>query len=468
MSRHLLSRSIISALTNGTCPESNTEAISTEGFWTGDWSSWSVVGWRLAAIFTILTALVAGWNIWRHCTNYRKPLEQRQIVRLLLTPVIFALGSFLSYLYFRHQEYFQLIRDAYEGLAIAAFLVLILLYLSTSPVEQREVIATKEKRKLVFPFCCWRFRPSKPKFLVNVKWSVLQYALLKPLISLAAVACEALGVYCGTSWSFRFASVYLFIIDFISLSVALYGLFVLYVLIAPELKGHQPLAKFTTIKIIVALVFYQGFVFSTLQTYGYIHDTTYWSADNISDGLNSLLTTFEMVLIAIFQLWAYPVSEYRLEIQDDSVRRTPFWRSFFHSQNYSDFAIDIWLSLRFYFDAMRGKEYTKARRDYEDSTRLLGGNNLDLESAFRGGLPAITLPSYDPEDPTGKVPGPIDPQRPYILRERDDDEESQTEDGFESYPPTRRVPYSDRTPSFETRDSEDVDGKDYLTRGGKL
>lgn len=119
---------------------------------------------------------------------------------------------------------------------------------------------------------------------------------------------------------------------------------------------------------------------------------------------------------------------------------------------------------------MRGKEYTKARRDYEDSTRLLGGNNLDLESAFRGSLPSITLPSFDP-DGTGKVPGALDPQRPYILRQRDDDEE--TEDGLdEGYPPTRtaisRVPYSDRTPSFETRDSEDVEGKDYLSRGGKL
>lgn len=82
--------------------------------------------------------------------------------------------------YYRYEEYFQLIRDAYEGLAIAAFLVLILLYLSTSPAEQREVIATKEKRKLMFPLCCWRFRPSKPKFLVNVKWSVLQVRLGVP------------------------------------------------------------------------------------------------------------------------------------------------------------------------------------------------------------------------------------------------------------------------------------------------
>jgi hypothetical protein len=150
-----------------------------------------------------------------------------------------------------------------------------------------------------------------------------------------------------------------------------------------------------------------------------------------------------------------------------SPSRPSFFR--FSAHSYSDFAIDIWLSLRFYFDSMRGKEYTKARRDYDDSTRLLGGNNLDLESAFRGGLPSITLPTFDP-DGTGKVPGALDPQRPYILRQRDDDEE--TEDGFgdEVYPPTSRprVPYSDRTPSFETRDSEDTEGKDYLSRGGRL
>lgn len=122
-----------------------------------------------------------------------------------------------------------------------------------------------------------RFRPSKPKFLVNVKWSVLQYALLKPLLSITAVICEAMHKLCSVSWSFQFASVWLFIADFVSLSIALWGLFTLYVLIAPELKGRRALSKFLSVKIIIALIFYQGLVFSALQSYGYIHETEFWS-----------------------------------------------------------------------------------------------------------------------------------------------------------------------------------------------
>lgn len=53
-----------------------------------------------------------------------RSLEQRQVVRLLITPAFFAIMSFLSYYFFRHAIYFELIRDAYQGLAIAAFMVL--------------------------------------------------------------------------------------------------------------------------------------------------------------------------------------------------------------------------------------------------------------------------------------------------------------------------------------------------------
>lgn len=133
--------------------------------------------------------------------------------------------------------------------------------------------------------------------------------------------------------------------------------------------------------------------------------------------------------------------------------------------SYSDFAVDIWLSLRFYIDSLRGKEYTKASQDYEDRSRLLGGNLLDLESAFRGGLPTITLPSWDGTSPNSKHAEAIDPQRPYILRNVSED------DGFDdgaSYPPStmRRVPYTDATPSpgYVDRPSADHDA-DYLSKG---
>lgn len=51
-----------------------------------------------------------------------------------------------------------------------------------------------------------------------------QFVVLKPLISIAAIVTEAFGLYCATSQSFAFANVYLEIVDFVSVTVALYGL----------------------------------------------------------------------------------------------------------------------------------------------------------------------------------------------------------------------------------------------------
>ena len=46
-------------------------------------------------------------------------------------------------------------------------------------------------------------------------------------------------------------------------SIALYGLLVFYGLMAEELKGKRPVAKFLSIKLIVMFTFYQMFVVST-------------------------------------------------------------------------------------------------------------------------------------------------------------------------------------------------------------
>lgn len=101
-------------------------------------------------------------------------------------------------------------------------------------------------------------------------------------------------------------------IDFVSISIALYGLIVLYALIRQDLKGRRPLAKFMTIKLGIfcasangnrcsldfrlvlmpscppTVIFYQGFVFSILADRGVIKATEYWTKTNISDGLNAL------------------------------------------------------------------------------------------------------------------------------------------------------------------------------------
>lgn len=107
------------------------------------------------------------------------------------------------------------------------------------------------------------------------------------VVSIAGIVCQAYNVLCSSeSYNFQFASVYLSIIDFISITyvfslllrvpflivslalyvygwayrIALYGLILFYGLTREELKGRRPLAKFLSIKLIVMFTFYQEFV----------------------------------------------------------------------------------------------------------------------------------------------------------------------------------------------------------------
>lgn len=90
----------------------------------------------------------------------------------------------------------------------------------------------------------------------------------------------------------------------------------------------------------IFFTFYQSFVFSILQDHDVIHGTTYWTATNVSDGLNALCTSCEMVLVAAFQLWAFPWSEYK-NVEDAKKRKTSIFKSLVHAFNFSDFFVEV-------------------------------------------------------------------------------------------------------------------------------
>ncbi|KAG8889851.1 hypothetical protein FRB99_003939, partial [Tulasnella sp. 403] len=247
--------------------------------------------------------------------NYRVPAEQRQVIRILYLPMVYAIISFLSYRFFRDYTYYSLVEIAYEALTISAFLLLLIQFVAATAHDRtaESALARKEKKKLMFPFCCWRYRPTKMYFMYTTKWAVLQYAVVRPLVSIAGIIAQAENVLCESVWSVHYAYVYLTAIDFASISIALYGLLLFYELTKDELKGRRPLAKFMCIKLIVFFTFYQTFVFELLQKHGVIHATEFWTESNIVDGLNALVTTIEMVFFALGMLWAYRWSEYRSE-----------------------------------------------------------------------------------------------------------------------------------------------------------
>lgn len=67
--------------------------------------------------------------------------------------------------FFRSYTYYEISVVVYEALAVMAFLMLLLTYIGSSSEDQREALREKEKKKIPIPFCCIRYRPTKPYFL---------------------------------------------------------------------------------------------------------------------------------------------------------------------------------------------------------------------------------------------------------------------------------------------------------------
>ncbi|KAL0956584.1 hypothetical protein HGRIS_002722 [Hohenbuehelia grisea] len=289
-----------------------------------------------------------------HCRNYTNPRQQRQILRILYMPPVYAVISFLSYRFFRDYTYYSFVEVAYEAVTLSAFLLLLIEYVAESATgsDAENAIARKEKQRLLMPFCCWRYRPTKAYFMYTVKWSVLQYVIIRPLVSIIGIICQAKGILCESEgFSVHYAKVYLESIDFVSISIALYGLLLFYSLTKQELEGRRPLAKFLSIKLIVMFTFYQSFVFSALEG-RVIKPTTYWTSTNISNGLNALAICIEMIFFAVLMFWAYTPNEYKRKPGEPA---TGILKPLWDSVNYTDFAVEIIGSSRFFIDYIRGK-----------------------------------------------------------------------------------------------------------------
>nr|XP_019050727.1 hypothetical protein I302_01168 [Kwoniella bestiolae CBS 10118]OCF29657.1 hypothetical protein I302_01168 [Kwoniella bestiolae CBS 10118] len=305
-----------------------------------------------------------------HAVRYQHPPAQRQVMRVLLMPAVYSIVSFFSYRYYREYEYYILAETAYEAITLSAFLMLLMELVSMGTTDQqiKTALAEKDKKKFPFPFNFWRFRASKPYFWHALSFSVMQYVILRPLISIVGIICLYYGVLCPDEYSVHYAEAYLDAVDFVSISVALYGLIIFYVLCKDELKGRKPLNKFLAIKLIVFFTFYQSFLFSILQTYNVIKGTALWTATNVSDGLSALCTCVEMVFFSIYMGWAYNWTDYTDPLKNPHQRHTSiktYFQAIWDTINLSDFGLEIYLACKFLVDYIRGKPGT-----HSSSTKL--------------------------------------------------------------------------------------------------
>ncbi|KAI0832132.1 DUF300-domain-containing protein [Trametes gibbosa] len=333
------------------------------------------IGWMVSSAFTGVAIVVSFWLIYKHTRSYHNKYEQRYIVRILFMVPLYAIISLASYFWWNHSTPLLLIRDCYESTVLTAFFYLLLLYISPDVNVQKEIFRknglSKEHdrwlrkrgeppQKWMLPLGLVKWRPADGlHFLQLMKWGVLQYCVIRPTTTLAAVILDYAGLYCEDSWSPGWGHIYITIVVSISVSIAMYCLIQLYMAVKVELAPQKPLLKLFAIKAVVFLTFWQATFLSVLTLLGVVKDTPYMTADNINIGIGAILETFEMACFAILHIRAFSYKPYY-----DPDAPTPGWRSLVHAMSFKETGREIWTGIVYMTRRSRGLETDpQARRE---------------------------------------------------------------------------------------------------------
>lgn len=271
-------------------------------------SPWPIIAAAIASTFSTLVSII---SLWTHLKQYRKPLMQRYVVRIMLMVPLYAIASCLSLLSFTAADFIDPIRDVYEAFVIYCFFNLLVNYLGG---ERSIIIMTHGRQPKPHPwpmkYFCDSVDISDPYTFLNIKRGILQYAWLKPALALATVVMKATGTFqegyigltSGYFWSGLFYNV--------SITLSLYCLAMFWVCLHDDLIPFRPVPKFLVIKLIIFASYWQGFLLSLFVFAGFIKDRPGYSSDNISLAIQDLLTCFEMPFFAIAHWYAFSVTDY--------------------------------------------------------------------------------------------------------------------------------------------------------------
>ncbi|QSZ34037.1 hypothetical protein DSL72_005617 [Monilinia vaccinii-corymbosi] len=220
--------------------------------------------------------------------NYRKPLLQRYVIRILL--ITDYRQAFTIY------TFFQLLINFLGGER-----ALIIMMHGREPVHHLWPL------NHVFP----KVDISDPHTFLAVKRGILQYAWLKPLLGLSAIIMKATGVYEEGTIALSSGYMWSGIVYNISVTLSLYSLGMFWVIMSKDLQPFRPVPKFLCIKLIIFASYWQGFLLSILVFLGAIPDNVEdFTADSLAAAIQDALICIEMPIFAIGHWYAFSWHDY--------------------------------------------------------------------------------------------------------------------------------------------------------------
>lgn len=220
---------------------------------------------------------------------------------------IYSISSWVSMVSLIAAQFLDPVRDIYEAFTIYTFFQLLINYIHG---ERALIIMTHGRAPVhhLWPlnYVLPKVDISDPYTFLAIKRGILQYAWLKPILSLAAIIMKATGVYqegyIGATSGYLWSG----IIYNISVSVSLYSLGLFWVCMHQDLLPFRPMPKFLCIKLVIFASYWQGFFLSILVYVGAIPDTVEgYSSDNLAAAIQDALICCEMPIFAVAHWYAF-------------------------------------------------------------------------------------------------------------------------------------------------------------------
>lgn len=246
-------------------------------------------------------------SIWLQAKNYRKPLLQRYVIRILLMVPIYSIASWTSMVSLTTAAFLDPVRDIYEAFTIYTFFQLLINYLGG---ERALIVMTHGRAPVehLWPLShvLRKVDISDPHTFLSIKRGILQYAWLKPLLAIAAIVMKATGTYQEGYIGAKSGYLWSGIIYNISVTVSLYSLGLFWVCMHRDLQPFRPVPKFLCIKLIIFASYWQGFFLSILVWLGAIpDDVDGYTSDNLAAAIQDALICVEMPIFAVAHWYAF-------------------------------------------------------------------------------------------------------------------------------------------------------------------
>ncbi|XP_076168605.1 transmembrane endosomal protein isoform X1 [Ptiloglossa arizonensis] len=395
------SSTIVSSLFNGMTSTTNVPAISKEEAAPIFLQTRAAQG--IAGAFVWAALFLTCQQIYQHLRWYTNPTEQRWIVRILFIVPIYATYSWVSLLFFNSESYyvyFFTVRDCYEAFVIYNFLSLCYEYLGGEGNIMSEIRGKPIRSNCLYGTCCLVGKTYTIGFLRFCKQATLQFCLVKPVMAFVIIFLQAFGHYRDGDWSPDGGYIYITIIYNISVSLALYGLFLFYFATRDLLTPFEPVLKFCTVKSVIFLSFWQGVLLAILEKANVISPISLGqstSAGTVSAGYQNFLICIEMLFAAIALRYAFPYQVYSAGCVTDSRGRSVTMQSISSSLKETMNPKDIMT------DAIHN-----FHPQYQQYTQYSSG----APKGQRG----MRISSFDPDDPQNMPVPP--PQRRHTSHQR--------------------------------------------------